>query len=214
MRMRIMRPALAILLSLLWFAAAPAADAQNPSLAVVIARVQAPDPVANQGLTEWSQALERHIQTVGYEEMRTAYPGRSILVLPLTRRNVPSVTELSGLWRGQEAIYVIGATAVISGKTTRIDSLVYMGDFKGYLASELFPLRQLVQQNDYDASQRELEAVTLYGLGNQALAQRRRPVACSMYRRAATALGDPNLPAARMADLRAALGKSRAEQKC
>ena len=187
----------------------------DDNLTVVIKLVQAPDPQASVGLGEWSQAFRTHLDVVSYETMRRYFRNRTLRVWSSAIVDTPTAPQMAAWWREQEAIYVVSATATApTSARTVIQSTVYMGNFKGHLTSPMFTLRQEIRAADYRSSQKTLEAITFYGLGNQALAGGNGRVACALYRRSRQALDDVATLATGAHTLAEALAHSRSDIRC
>ena len=208
------RPLALMLAAVLGVTAAAPATAAPPRLEVYLGQVTAPDPQAQIGLQEWSQAFQQRIQIILYDAASSYYPGQPSRVVSVALPRSPDPAGLPQFWNDQQAIYIASAIASSQGGVTIIDSTVFLGAFKGSLPSPLLSLHQQVQRRDYVASQAALEAVTLFGLANQALAQGRPAAGCALFRDVQHRLARLNLQPMRLAALPVALRTDMARARC
>jgi hypothetical protein len=110
----------------------------------------------------------------------------------------------------QQAIYALSSIVSANQDTTVVESEIFLGDLQGHLRSPMLNLHQTIKKSQFGASQAALAAITLYGLGNQALDSGHKAVACAIYRKAAQAISGVSMGAMGAPDFASALDQSRA----
>jgi hypothetical protein len=145
--------------------AAPAPDNADKSRVILLLVVA--DPQAKDGIQRWIFWFKNNVRSLLEDFASGGSSAASGMSVDVVTEDVnepakPNVLEAS--FARQPSLQVLStvATFVPAGRSTLVDNEIYLGDFKGSLATPYVHFAQSILPGDYEITREALAAVTLY----------------------------------------------------
>ena len=205
----IMSRSKALTVSVLLALACPALAQQLPTRATIDILVVATDPEAAHQMTQWSNALQRRLTSLSFDQ--SLGMTRPISVLSFPQQIFSNANALQTRWQQRRAIQVVLAQGVRVGDKVTAEGDIFLGTLKGDLASPLVPIKQPITPQSYQKASDYILMTSLFALSVDAGAK--PAVACELLRRA-NVLGGGIRAESDVANVKGAVGRRLARMRC